>query len=299
VVGPLEGSMTLAALRQMLSEKTKILAKKQQMLAGFPPKELRSASKTTLQELGLSSGVSIVVREGPEIADHDSALSNKPDENKSDNKVSESKFPPLQPLVRRVIDHDNSCLFNAVGYVLDNRNRQAQELLRAICASVIGDNKDQYTEGFLGKKNDDYVVYILNPEKWGGAIELAILADNYKAEIAAVEIQSATVYYFGQGKGYKQRAYLMYNGIHYDSLVWNKDGEKGDDKNDVTIFDVSDDRVKAQAIAMAKELQKQKQFTNVNSFSLKCDDCSKAFVGAVDATEHAKSTGHRNFSEYK
>jgi ubiquitin thioesterase OTU1 len=43
----------------------------------------------------------------------------------------------ITPLVRRLIDHDNSCLFNAIGYVLDDRNRQAQETLRPLVAATI------------------------------------------------------------------------------------------------------------------------------------------------------------------
>ena len=66
-----------------------------------------------------------------------------------------------------------------------------------------------------------------DPEKWGGAIELAILADALEAEIAALDIQTgaaaptahspfivpartAIAQVFGSGKGFKRRAYLLY-----------------------------------------------------------------------------------------
>lgn len=39
-------------------------------------------------------------------------------------------------VVRRVIDSDNSCLFNAVGYVMDGRDRKAAKRLRAVIAEV-------------------------------------------------------------------------------------------------------------------------------------------------------------------
>ncbi len=37
-------------------------------------------------------------------------------------------------------------------------------------------NPEQYTEGFLGKPNDSYCKWIQDKQKWGGAIELAILS---------------------------------------------------------------------------------------------------------------------------
>lgn len=35
---------------------------------------------------------------------------------------------------------------------------------------------EQYTEGFLGKPNAAYCSWIQDSQKWGGAIELAILS---------------------------------------------------------------------------------------------------------------------------
>ncbi|KAI9074841.1 hypothetical protein K1719_043191 [Acacia pycnantha] len=58
-------------------------------------------------------------------------------------------------IVRRVIPSDNSCLFNAIGYVMDHDKTKASE---------------------LRQPNADYCAWILDPEKWGGAIELSILA---------------------------------------------------------------------------------------------------------------------------
>lgn len=37
-------------------------------------------------------------------------------------------------------------------------------------------NPEQYTEGFLGKPNNAYCKWIQDKDKWGGAIELAILS---------------------------------------------------------------------------------------------------------------------------
>ena len=53
---------------------------------------------------------------------------------------------------RRVIDSDNSCLFNAVGYVMSRSLREAPALRRVIC-SVVSAAELSSTRGFLGKPN--------------------------------------------------------------------------------------------------------------------------------------------------
>ncbi|KAI9126277.1 hypothetical protein K1719_002698 [Acacia pycnantha] len=80
-------------------------------------------------------------------------------------------------IVRRVIPLDNSCLFNAIGYVMDHDKTKASELRQVIAATVASDPQ-KYSVAFLGKPNADYCAWILDPEKWGGAIELSILAVN-------------------------------------------------------------------------------------------------------------------------
>jgi ubiquitin thioesterase OTU1 len=58
-------------------------------------------------------------------------------------------------VVRRIIDSDNSCLFNAVGYVMEHSRAKAKEL-RGVIASVVAGDPVTYNEGFLGKENDEY-----------------------------------------------------------------------------------------------------------------------------------------------
>ena len=74
--------------------------------------------------------------------------------------------------VRRVIDSDNSCLFNAVGYVTSRSLREAPRLRRVIADAVAGDTFT-YTEGFLGKPNAEYCTWIMDSQHWGGAVELS------------------------------------------------------------------------------------------------------------------------------
>ncbi|XP_050140494.1 OVARIAN TUMOR DOMAIN-containing deubiquitinating enzyme 2-like isoform X2 [Malus sylvestris] len=69
-------------------------------------------------------------------------------------------------VVRRVIPSDNSCLFNAVGYVMDHAQKKAPELRQVIAATVASD-PTMYSEAFLGKSNEEYCAWILDLEKCG------------------------------------------------------------------------------------------------------------------------------------
>jgi hypothetical protein len=50
----------------------------------------------------------------------------------------------------------------------------------------------------LGEDNAAYCKWISNPAKWGGAIELSILATHYGREIAAYDIQTKRCDVYGQ-----------------------------------------------------------------------------------------------------
>lgn len=102
-----------------------------------------------------------------------------------------------------------------------------------VIAAAVASNKEKYNEAFLGKQNEEYCAWILNPDKWGGthivvqhvhnfawkfssfcvdevsfffrifcfvigAIELSILADYYGREIGAYDIQTSRCDLYGQ-----------------------------------------------------------------------------------------------------
>ncbi|GAA0150565.1 cysteine protease [Lithospermum erythrorhizon] len=204
-------------------------------------------------------------------------------------------------IVRRVIPSDNSCLFNAVGYVMEHDRSKAPELREVIAATVVSD-PEKYSEAILGKANEEYCAWILNPEKWGGAIELSILADYYGREIAAYDIQTTRCDVYGQGNSYSERAMLIYNGLHYDALAMSP-SEGAPEEFDQTIFPVQSDRtigpVEALALNLAKDEQRKRSFTDTGSFTLRCGTCQIGVVGQKEAVEHAQATGHVNFEEYK
>ena len=51
--------------------------------------------------------------------------------------------------------------------------------------------------------------------------------------------------------------------------------------------------------AMVERAQKAGKFTDTANFTLKCLVCQRGLKGEAEAVEHAKSTGHTNFSEFK
>lgn len=204
-------------------------------------------------------------------------------------------------VVRRVIPSDNSCLFNAVGYVMDHDKQKASEL-RGVIAATVASDPTKYSEAFLGKPNEEYCAWILDPEKWGGAIELSILAEYYSHEIAAYDIQTTRCDLYGQDKNYHERVMLIYDGIHYDALAMSPfDGAP--EEFDQTIFIVNKDRsigqVEALALNLVKEQQRKRSFSDTANFTLRCGVCQVGVVGQKEAMEHAQATGHVNFQEYR
>ncbi|KAH9331590.1 hypothetical protein KI387_003698, partial [Taxus chinensis] len=195
-------------------------------------------------------------------------------------------------VVRRVIPADNSCLFNAVGYVMERDKNKSTELRQVIAATVASD-REHYNEAFLGKTNEEYCEWILEPRNWGGAIELSILADNYVREIAAYDIQTTRCDLYGQGKGYKERVMLIYDGLHYDALALSP-CKTASDEVDITIFPVDRDGnigvAQVLAESLVEETKRQRNFTDTANFTLRCGVCQQGVVGEKGAVEHATAT---------
>jgi ubiquitin thioesterase OTU1 len=90
--------------------------------------------------------------------------------------------------------------------------------MRQIIAESVSNDPDNYYEAILGKPNPEYCQWILKPDSWGGAIELAVLSNFYGLEIAVVDTLNAIINRFGEDQHYAQRVFLMFDGIHYDPL---------------------------------------------------------------------------------
>lgn len=164
--------------------------------------------------------------------------------------------------------------------------------MRQLIAQTVRNDPLTYNEGFLGKPNDAYCKWIQDEDHWGGGIELSILSAYYKMEIVAVDTQNIRLNRFGEDKAYPLRIFLIFDGIHYDPLVIESNGEKQ------TIFAAEDMEVIGKALEVAKVAKEKHQYTDLNNLSLKCNICKRSFT-QTSAREHASSTGHVDFSEIK
>jgi len=127
----------------------------------------------------------------------------------------EVRAPP--PVTRHSVPADNSCLFTAVGWLL-SLAADAPALRRACAAAVLADPA-AFSSAVLGRAPADYAAHICRSATWGGGIELAVLARAHATELAAVEVRSGTLYVFGEGAGFSKRAYLVFDGMHYDGTL--------------------------------------------------------------------------------
>jgi ubiquitin thioesterase OTU1 len=170
-----------------------------------------------------------------------------------------------------------------------------------VIAATVKSDPVTYNEAFLGKLNEEYVQWILNPEKWGGAIELSILCDHYAREIAAYDIQTMRCDLYGQGKGLTERVMLLYDGLHYDVLAVAPFADAPEEV-DQTIFNVDKSGSIGSTAALAanfvQEAHRARKYTDTGKFTLRCSVCQKGVLGEKEAVEHAKATQHTNFQEY-
>jgi len=166
---------------------------------GFPPKVLTASPESTLFELGFANRETVLLEEAPSVMKHN-------------------------PMIRRSVPADNSCLFASISYCMEKKVSGAREL-RELAASIIASDPDKYDEVFLGESNESYIKRLLKPDTWGSALEIAILSEHFNIEIVTILIQTCEFQYFGIDKKYKERIFLMYDGIHYDPIIRNESGK--------------------------------------------------------------------------
>ncbi|XP_061742017.1 ubiquitin thioesterase OTU1 [Nerophis ophidion] len=268
-------------LKRKVEELTGIPCEVQKIMVGYPPSSLDLRNGDAhLKDYPIKSGDTLIVEEEK----------NKP---KSLAHPSVTK-PPV--LARRVVPADNSCLFTSVNYVVEGgvyEPARAPEM-RGLIAQIVSSDPAAYSEAVLGKTNEEYCTWIRRDDTWGGAIEVSILSKFYQCEICVVDTQTVRVDRFGEDAGYLKRVLLIYDGIHYDPL---EKGAQGSAAPPQTVFSTCDDIILAQALELADEARRKRQFTDVNCFALRCLVCQTGMVGQKEAREHAKETGHTNFGE--
>ncbi|KNZ47078.1 hypothetical protein VP01_66g10 [Puccinia sorghi] len=284
----------------------------------------RAPAKSSLSSLARVQDQSSASPSASKIDDHDGLDS-----------VSASVALEAGHLVLRVVPDDNSCLFRAVGILLDHgeHHSSTEDLssrLRRIVADAVKNDPVSWCEPILGRDPDLYISKIVDKDVWGGAIELAILADHFKTEICSIDVQTGrvSVYLkaprnkvdrFGQSNNYANRIFLVYSGIRDDYITWptftdydaitlspippeelsNQSTSFPPELDfDTTIFASDEDGFLHAALQLVSQLRQMHYYTDTASFSLRCEICKTALVGEKDARSHAESTGHTQFGEY-
>ena len=68
-----------------------------------------------------------------------------------------------------------------------------------------------------------------------GVVELECFSKIFNIVITSIDIKTLKMYNFGENMNYTNRCYIIYNGSHYDPLVF---AINEDTKKDITIFKV-------------------------------------------------------------
>jgi ubiquitin thioesterase OTU1 len=248
------------------------------LIYGFPKKIIQGEEldTLTLEELGIFDKEYILIELNQE-------ESNNNEQNQ--NVIDYSKYS----IKKKVIPADNSCLFNAINFAI-NQNAENPEVIRDIITAEIRSNPEDYNAAILGKDPEEYCKWISNKETWGGGIELSILSKFFHVQIGVADIQFITIEYFGN---YDKCIYLLYNNIHYDVFYKEENGK-------ITgVFDSNDANVKQEIMDICMQLQSQENYVDTANFSLKCMECGFLLKGQNEVIEHTKKTGHINYGEIK
>lgn len=205
-------------------------------------------------------------------------------------------------LVLRIMPDDNSCMFRAFGFAFFGPDFDNMVEMRSVVAQTIQANPIDYNSAVLDKEPNVYCANIQNPDQWGGAIELGILAEHFSIEVCAMDVENDVVYHFNQKPNVTKRCVVVYSGIHYDTVVLNRSSPpyrsaNGPPEEDLKLFDSSDDGVLEGARRLCAVLRSRGYYTNTQTFDVMCNQCGSKMKGEKEATEHAMRTGHYDMGE--
>jgi ubiquitin thioesterase OTU1 len=208
------------------------------------------------------------------------------------------RLPPLVPPDSQAdvvpVPPDGSCLFRAVTYVLSDvvAAPVPASFLRTLCYQHIRHHPAVYDRGLLGEDPETYAAAIAADDTWGGGIELKVLAEESGVELVAIDLKSGRQHVFGEGLGFLSRAYLLFDGSHYDPLVVQIGAG-----TEQRVFRSGDALAEGLFAAFIPAVREKRRYTSLASFSLRCCVCNTGLTGAADAQMHAKKTGHASFEE--
>ncbi|EJP63257.1 OTU-like cysteine protease [Beauveria bassiana ARSEF 2860] len=199
-------------------------------------------------------------------------------------------------LLLRVMPSDNSCLFTAFGGALPQQVLPSK--LRQMMSDYIQEHVDVYSEAILGVPPDKYCRSIVDPDRWGGGIELSILSSIFDIKIWTFDNPIS----FGEGK--RDQCILVYSGVHYDRIAFSYSEYPHTApmlpiEMDRTVWPIEDEEVLIKAQELVGKLHGAHYYTNMDGLLLKCDiaDCAWIGSGQAEGQRHAAETGHAQLSE--
>jgi len=209
---------------------------------------------------------------------------------------------------RLAIDADNSCLFRAIGFCIEfsdtgNPNRvETNKYRQMIAAHVLADGEGGFCcEAVLNMTQAAYAAWILKPEKWGGELEVSILARTLSVYINVFDIRNQRCHTYspdGDNSATQRALFLIYDGIHYDCLV------RGPPLGSAvmqTMFALGDADAYNQCKDISRDALAKREYTMIDDkagrFELVCLVCQQGLAHADDARAHAAQTGHQNFGQ--
>lgn len=296
----LADTATLDVLLHSIETETGIPIQQVRIKMGFPPRDVPLEDPTALiGTMGFHNGETLRVEEGPLATPPvDLTGSLPPPLSIVPDSLEATMFREGGKMVKRVIAADNSCLFNAIQYICEgNHSRDGASHLRRLIARAVTSDPAKFNSAVLEKPPEEYARWVVKPESWGGAIELAILSEHFQTQIRCLDVQTARTHTFGETASFPRCVYTIYDGIHYDAVAFQV-CEAAPEDMDITVFSPADDSVLQGCLLLVADLQRQRQFTDVGSFTLRCLVCQVGLKGQAEAQDHAKATGHANFSEY-
>ncbi|KLT43253.1 OTU-domain-containing protein [Cutaneotrichosporon oleaginosum] len=298
-------------LKVLIFSSTEIPPSEQEIKFGYPPKPLPDTAGR-LASIPITRGEQLIVTavrarspkraRRPSVKELDAELSApRPPAPAVDTardmplETSESVTLPGDAgyLQLRIVPDDNSCLFSAVAVVFEGGIEAAQKLRRVV-ADAIRDDPTTYSD--VIQPRETYISKILEPNTWGGAVELAIFAQHYQTEIASFDVATGRCDRFGEDQ-HDQRCLLVYSGIHYDAMTLSP-MPAAPPSFHTTVFPLSDAAVMDAARTLVQRLKAKKYYTDTANFDLRCGVCGIGLKGEKGAREHAMATGHVEFGEY-
>lgn len=213
---------------------------------------------------------------------------------------------------------DNSCLFHSISHCLAGQSAdggwssvavKAAEMRQLVAASILSlaassastaaSASSSAVSAYLSSlpSVSSYAAAIGRSDVWGGALECAVLSEAFSCRIHAVDVESGAVLTFGSSGQYV--CYLLFSGVHYDSLYCECECEAAGGRPRVTMFRLEDSKARDAALAAGQEARAAERYTSLSAFTLRCAQCGVAVRGEQEAQQHCKETNHTQFDEYR